>query len=106
MRSMRLGEISVIDRLDDSSGDFFHIATLQDPIAARGRKPLYWVKRHAWIAPWTASVVNAHRLGYLHRAGRCFCWRYRAFAKRNPHVRVHLTGTVYFVSSWPPIRGR
>src|SRR5882757_123423 len=91
MRSMRLGQISVIDRLDDSSGDFFHIATLQDPIAAQGRKPLYWVKRQAWIAPWTASVVNAHRLVYLHRAGHCFGWRKRDFAKRNPHVWMHLT---------------
>ena len=40
MRGMRLGQISVIDRLDDSSGDFFHIATLQDPIAAQGAEAL------------------------------------------------------------------
>src|SRR6188472_2285372 len=86
MRRMRLGQISVIDRLDDSSGDFFHIATLQDPIAAQGRKPLYWVKRHAWIAPWTASVVNAHRLVHFDLAVHRLRRRKRDFPERHANI--------------------
>jgi hypothetical protein len=66
------GQISIIDWLDRPPIDFLHIGSLQDPIAAQGRKPLRWVMRHAWIAPWPAGVVNAHRLVYFNLAGHCF----------------------------------
>src|SRR5881396_2111835 len=55
-------QIAIINWPNDSSFDFVHISALQDPIAAQGRKPLYWIKRHAWVAPWAARVVHAYRL--------------------------------------------
>src|SRR4029077_8874987 len=55
-------QIAIINWPNDSSLDLVYISALQDPIAAQRRKPLYWVKHHAWVPPWAARVVNTYGL--------------------------------------------
>src|SRR5438132_13683528 len=50
---------SIIDRRNDSSLNLFNIAAFQNPISPQGRQALNRVKRHAWIAPRAAGIVNA-----------------------------------------------
>ena len=80
------GEVSVIDRLNFSAIDFFVIAASENPVAAQGRKPFYWVKRHAWIAPGTARVVDAHGFVDLDLAVHCLCRREIYFAERDADI--------------------
>src|SRR4030095_14852747 len=94
MRSMRNGEVSIIDWLNFSSVDLFNVTAFQNPLLSQGRKPLNWVERHARIAPGTARVVNAHRLVHFHLAvdgfGRCE----RNFPERNAQIRMNFAREV------------
>src|SRR6184192_605282 len=96
MRSMRIGQISIIDGLNFPSLDFLDVIPFQNPISSQGRQALNWVKRHAWIAPRAAGIVNADRLVLKHYrrgacatldlAGHCFGWSERDLAERNPNI--------------------
>src|SRR5436190_22627317 len=97
---MLVRQIAIINWPNDSSFDFVHISALQDPIAAQGRKPLYWIKRHAWITPWAARVVHAYRLiGFdftVYGLSRCK----RDFPERNANVGVQLPRNVSLLRIW------
>ncbi len=87
-------QIAIINWPNDSSLDLVHISALQDPIAAQGRKPLYWVKRHAWIAPWAARVVNAYRLVYFGFAVHRLRRRERDFPERHANIPMQFGADV------------
>src|SRR4029077_41199 len=91
---MFLRKISVINWPNDSSFDLVHISALQDPIAAQGRKPLCWVKRHAWIAPWAARVVNAYGLVYFGLAVHRLRQRELDFSKGDVNVPMQFSSDV------------
>src|SRR2546428_1895442 len=94
MLGMRDGEVSVIDRLNFSAVDLLDIAAFQNPVAAQGRKPFYWVKRHAWIAPGTARVVDAHGFVDLDLAGHRLRRRQRDLAKRHAKIDMSFSADV------------
>src|SRR6266545_7859043 len=100
MGGMRFRQVSIINGLNDSSFDLVHISTFQDPIAAQGWKPLYWVKRHAWIAPRTARIINAHRLVYFDLAVHRFRQRERDFPKWHANVPMQFAIDVNLFGAW------
>src|SRR5260370_31300676 len=91
---MFLRQIAIIDWPNDTAVDFLDITTRENPVSTQGRKPLNWVKRHAWIAPRTAGVVNADRFVDFDLAVHRFGRRERDLAERNPEVGVQFTGEV------------
>src|SRR5438477_2532854 len=91
---MRNGKISIINRLNFSSVDFFDITAFQNPISSQGRQALNWVKRHAWIAPRTARVINPHRFVDLDLAGHRFGRRETDLAEWHPNVGVENAGNI------------
>src|SRR5438552_18746931 len=97
---MLVRQITIINWPNNSSFDFVHISALQDPIAAQGRKPLYWIKRHAWVAPWAARVVHAYRLidfdFTVYRLSRCECY----LAKRYTNAGVNFAASVNLSRIW------
>src|SRR2546430_8707192 len=97
---MLVRQIAIINWPNDSSFDFVHISALQDPIAAQGRKPLHWIKRHAWITPWAARVVHAYRLidfdFTVYGLSRCKCY----LAKRYTNAGVNFAASVNLSRVW------
>jgi len=97
---MLFRKIPVVLRPNDSSFDLVHISALQDPIAAQGRKPLYWVKRHAWIAPWAARVVNAYGFVYFGLAVHRLRRRERDFPEWDVNVPMQFSSDVNSFGIW------
>jgi hypothetical protein len=100
MLSVLNRKVSIINWPNDSAFVFFHISALQDPIAARGRKPVYWIKSHAWIAPRAAGIVNAHRLVHFDLAIHRFRRRQRDFPERNANVYMQFPRNVNLFGIW------
>src|SRR5207253_7285092 len=65
-----------------------------NPFRTEWRQTLFDIAGEVWIIPWTAGVVNAHRIVYLDLAGHRFRWREIDLAKRNANVRMNLGGDV------------
>ncbi len=80
--------------------DWFYFAALvrldvlafQNPFSSQWRQALNWVKRHAWIAPRTAGVVNADRLVYFDLARHRFGRSEGYFAARDANIGMQLAG--------------
>src|SRR2546430_1476512 len=106
MFGMRNGEIAVINWRDGPSFDFFHVAARENPAPTHGRKPFNWVKRHAWIAPRTAGVVNADRLIHFDLAGHRLGRREGYFAERDAKIGMQLAGDVNFARIWKGLSDR
>ena len=87
---MFLGKKTVINRLNFSSIDFFHIAALANPFCAQGRKSLCHIAVKIRITPWAARVVHAHGLVdfdfTVYGLSRCE----RDFPERNANIGMQL----------------
>src|SRR5438477_8934679 len=103
---MRNGKISIINRLNFSSVDFFDITAFQNPISSQGRQALNWVKRHAWIAPRTARVINPHRFVDLDLAGHRFGRRETDLAEWHAKIGMNFAGDVNLFRIRQRIGGR
>src|SRR5207253_10969591 len=104
---MLLREKTVINRLNSSSIDFFHITALANPFGAQQRKSLRDIAVKIGIAPRAARVVHAHGLvpkDYgrgaraildmtIHRLRR----RKGYLPKRNANVRMQFARDVNFL---------
>jgi Leu/Phe-tRNA-protein transferase len=63
VRSVFLGEITVIDRCDGATVDLLHIAAGADPIGAQRGQSVFdtQISRNGLVAPGAARVVDADR---------------------------------------------
>src|SRR5262249_1423978 len=94
MRSMRVGEPAIINRLNLAAFGFFNVAAVADPLGAQRRKSSRDIAVKIGITPWTAGVVNAHRLLHLNLAAHRFRRRECDFAKRHANVRINFARDV------------
>src|SRR6266404_5127969 len=92
MFGMRNGEITIINWRDGPSFDLFHVVARENPVPTQGRKPFNRVKRHAWIAPRTAGVVNADRFVHFDLAVHRFGRRETDFPERDAEVGMQFSG--------------
>ena len=94
-------KISIIDRLDFASVDFFDIAARKIHSRATPEGLLY-IDRQTRIAPRSAGVVNADRFVHFDLAVHCFGRRERDFAERNADVGMNFSADI----NLPGIRQR
>src|SRR5260370_31569500 len=91
---MLLREKTIINRLNLSSIDFFHIPALANPFGAQRRKSLRDIAVKIGIAPGAAPVVHAHGIVYfdmtIHRLRR----RDGYLPKRNSNAAMQFAGPV------------
>ena len=95
-----LGKISVINRLNFSSIDFFNIAALANPFCTQRRKSLCHIAVKIGITPWAACVVHAHGFVdfYFTVYGLSRCEG--DFPKRNTNLAMHLSRNVRLLRIW------
>src|SRR4030095_16209841 len=99
-RGVLLGQISIIDRPNDSPFVFFHVAASANPFRAQRRQTLFDIAVKIGIGPWAARVVNAHRLVYFDFAVRRLGRRERDFPERNANVRMQFAVYVNLFGIW------
>ena len=94
MCSMLLGKISIINRPNDSSLVFLHVAAFANPFGAQGRQALRDIAVKIGIAPRAAGVVNAHWFVHfdlaVHRFRRCE----RDFPEWDANIGMQFAGDV------------
>ena len=96
MRSMCGGEVSVVDRCDGATFDFFDVVALNDPRLAQRRQTLLDVQRDVRVAPRATGVVNADGFVDFDFAGDRFRGGERDFAKGDADVGVKRAGDENF----------
>src|SRR5206468_542784 len=92
-----LGKISIVDRLNFSPIDFFHISSVAGPFRAQRRKSLRNITVKIGIAPRAARVINAHGLVHLDFAVHRFGRRKGDLAEWNASVGMQLAGDINFL---------
>jgi hypothetical protein len=88
MFGMRGGKVSVIDWLNLSSFDFFHIASVPNPFCPERWQPTRDIDVYIRITPRAARVVNAHRLVDFDLAVHRLRRRERDLAERHFDLRM------------------
>src|SRR6476620_10886652 len=95
-----LGKKTVINRLNFSPTDFFHVYALANPFCAQGRKSLCHIAVKIRITPRPARVVHAHGFVHFNLARHRLCRGERDFTERNPNVGMQLSRNESLLRIW------
>ena len=63
--AMLLGQVTVIDRVRESSAGFLHVPAVANPLRPKRRQAIFHAAFELRITPRPAGVINANRFVYL-----------------------------------------